>query len=406
MIEITNLQARRFLLSYQGLAHTRRVANIDRIVEFVHSVGCIQYDPLSIVARNADLVLQSRFSRYDESLLERTLYESRRLIDGWDKVASILPAESWPFFKRYRESQVTTFSEIDKLAEVRSQILKRLESGVLSSNELRLDKKIDWFWGPADLGRAALQAMFHAGDLLIHHRVGTRKYYALSESILPAGVFEAAEPHPSDDDYIDWRVLRRVSAVGLLPARNSDAWQIHGVNAALRKRSIARLVERGLLIPIGVEQLKEPFYAVSSERDSILRERPKPRRNMARLIAPLDNVMWDRRLISDLFHFEYTWEVYTPPAKRRYGYYVLPVLLGDRFVARCEPVVDRRSKTLEIKGWWWESDSSVKSSGRDDLDAAVAKGLLDFAEFCRSERIVCSGSASFLKDLVTDAAYR
>ena len=404
MIKLTKLRARRYLLSYQGLLKTRRIASVDRIVEFVHKVGCIQYDPLSIVAGNADLVLQSRFSRYDTSLLERSLYTSRRLIDGWDKVASILSVEDWPFFGRHRNAQIMAIAGVSDLAAVRSQILQRLENGALSSNELRVGKKIDWFWGPADLGRAALQAMFHTGELLIHHRVGTRKYYALTETLLPSETIKAPEPHPDDDDYFDWRVLRRVLSVGLLPARGSHAWQIEGIDSKLRKITIERLLNRGLLIPVGVEGVKEALYAAASERDAITRERPMPGRTMARLIAPLDNVMWDRRLVADLFDFEYTWEVYTPRAKRRYGYYVLPVLLGDLFIARCEPVVDRRTKTLEIRGWWWESQSTLKSFTRSNLESAIAAGILDFVSFCRAERIVCSGCASFLADFIAEAS--
>jgi uncharacterized protein YcaQ len=123
-----------------------------------------------------------------------------------------------------------------------------------------------------------------------------------------------------------------------------------------RSAALARLLGEGEILEVGAEDIDQPLYMRSEDRvtlEQVLDSEDPPHR--AAIIAPLDNLLWDRRFVEKLFGFSYIWEVYKPVDERRYGYYVLPVLYGDKFVARFEPGRDKGNGALLIKNWWWES---------------------------------------------------
>ncbi len=191
---------------------------------------------------------------------------------------------------------------------------------------------------------------------MVHHKVNTRKYYDLASRHIPASILQADDPNQNEIEYQDWYVLRRLASVGLLWNRASTAWlSMRGIDSPLRAKTITRLLSDGQLTEARVEGIADPLYLRSQDypllEQACLQNEHSPQ---ASFIAPLDNIMWDRRLLEQLFGFEYRWEVYTPLEKRKYGYYVLPVLYGDRFIARFEPVLEKRTRILTIKNWWWE----------------------------------------------------
>jgi hypothetical protein len=195
--------------------------------------------------------------------------------------------------------------------------------------------------------------MYHRGELVIHHKQGTRKYYGLTEKLLPEPLVNGADPNPTLQDYHDWYVMRRIASIGLLWGRSSDAWLGTDIKKEDRISSLARLLKKNQLIEVTIDGIDELFY-LPEEYIELLNDNQKC--NEASIIAPLDNFMWDRNMISAIFNFNYRWEVYTPAAKRKYGYYVLPVICGGRFIGRCEPVMDRKRKELVIRNWWWEAN--------------------------------------------------
>jgi uncharacterized protein YcaQ len=128
------------------------------------------------------------------------------------------------------------------------------------------------------------------------------------------------------------------------------------------------------VIEAQIEGLRGPFYLRSQDREALDCTPSAPK---AAILAPLDNLMWDRRYLQELFGFEYRWEVYKPAAERRWGYYVLPVLYGDRFVARFEPGRDHREQALTIANWWWEPGIDPS----EELSAAVGACLSCFVRY-------------------------
>ena len=358
-LEITKQQARRFILAHQGLWPPYELEGKTGIIDFIGRVGCIQFDPLNIVGHNPELVLQSRVSGFHPAMLQELLYEDRKLLDGWDKMMAIYLTEDCPhFYYRQREAASRSSRRDSELVKAVSlQILKEIEErGPLSSIDLDHDRKVDWSWGPKRLANVALDNMLYLGEVVIHHKIHTRKVYDLASRHIPEELLSAPDPHQTQEQYHDWHVLRRVGSTGLLWNR-SNAWQgIYGARSKERAATLKRLIKQGRAIEVNVEDIKTPLYMRSQDRgwlDSVIET--DDRFTRAAILAPLDNLLWERELVKQLFDFDYTWEVYKPVAERRYGYYVLPVLYGDRFIARFEPGRDKESGALIIKNWWWES---------------------------------------------------
>lgn len=403
-LTVDSRTARRYLLAHHHLLAPRKLVGKAGILEYFRRVACIQYDTINVVGRNADLVLQSRVKNYRPDLLESLLYEDRALIDGWDKLASIYATSDWPYFARRRAALTNRLRQkTGKSAEAENLVLARItEEGPLSSLafEHDADGAVGWAWGPTKLARAALETLFATGDVSIRNKVGTRRVFDLTPRLLPLELLSALDPNSTLEDYQDWHVTRRVGSMGIATLRSVEYWYgLHATRAVDLQRTASRLLEQGHLTAIRVEGVNEyPLVArtVDLEHMQSARLPSKPR---AALIAPLDNLIWNRRLISELFQFNYIWEVYKPPAKREYGYYVLPVLYGDRFVARMDSKLDRKENCWTIKGWWWEDTVSPDAKLLD----AIGDCLRQFANYlgATTTRIDFSGpTAATLNRLI------
>jgi uncharacterized protein YcaQ len=376
---LTAAEARRLVLRHQRLERPRQLSSAD-IVEFIGSVGCIQYDPLDIVGRNADLVLHARVHDYRPEMLRRLLYETHELIDGWDKVTSIYQAVDFPAFHRFRRTSTTFRRGRNRdVEEAMEQIFTAIgRDGPASSADFDMGSTPEWFWGPAGLAKAALDALQHEGSLLVQRREGARKFFDIPSRVVGEALAVSPDPFSSETEYRDWRVLRRIGGLGIAWARKTSLWTaLDNVKSSALKESIGRLLERGALVELEIEG-DGPWFA-RTETLRLLDERSEsaPR---AAVIAPLDNLLWDRPILERLFGFTYVWEVYKPPAKREYGYYVLPVLYGDRFVARVE--ARRNDGDLRVVNWWWETDGvgitmqrAVRTAMRSLARCAGAKEL-------------------------------
>ena len=396
-LRITKRHARQFILRYQGLWPAARARGKSAVLDYIRRVGCVQYDPLNTVGHNHELVLQSRVDGFRSEMLTELLYDDRSLLDGWDKIMSIYPVEDWPYFLRRRQVCLDHYGSRDPAVSNAVPLVRNAieERGPLSSKDLDLRQTVDWSWAPTRLARAAMESMFLWGELVVHHRVHTRKFYDLSRRHIPEGLFESADPNHSDEDYQDWYLLRRIGSVGLLWMKAGDAWLgIYDIKAKDRASSIERLMRRGAVREVAVEGLSLPFYLRSDDAPLLETDGGHGPKKSA-ILAPLDNALWDRKLIQAIFDFQYVWEVYKPSAERRYGYYVLPVLYGDRFVARFEPGMDRKSGVFTIRNWWWES--GVKSSKA--MTRSLAECFGRFLAFLGAESVSLDAAAAKVSDL-------
>jgi len=363
-LSLTLPQARRFLLTHQGLWPPHALTGKSGVLDYIRRVGCIQFDPLNIVGHNPELVLQARVADFS-SQLQELLYQDRALLDGWDKMRAIYPVEDWPYFGRLRDAARQQFGDdAHPIASVLPQVRAALQArGPLSSIDLGFDRTIDWPWGPARLARAALESMYNWGELIVHHKVHTRKVYDFARHHLPETLLSAPDPNPTEEAFHDWYVLRRLGGIGLMWDRSGDAWLgMRGIKSPARQAALGRLIQAGQVLEMHVKGIARPLYMRRADMPTfqpVLEASDGPSR--AAILAPLDNLIWDRRFVEALFGFSYVWEVYKPADERRYGYYVLPILYGDRFVARFEPGRDKKSGALVIKQWWWEPDVTPTS---------------------------------------------
>jgi len=362
-MKFTDKQARRFLLLKHGLIGKHKFTGKQGIIDFVNQVGCIQYDPVDVCGRNADLVLQSRIKGYTKQMLEELLYKDRQLIDFGDKNLAIMHVNDWKHFGRIREVNKMYGRSKDIIADVEDAIIAIIrEKGAVSSADLSdYNEVVNWYWSDTRLSRAALETMYFRGNLVVHHKKGTIKYYDLAENHIPSEILNAPEPLPDDNEYQKWRTLRRIGAVGLLWDRPSDAWLgIHGMKTAERNKIFAELIDEGKIIAVNVENIKDTLYCLTEDEPLIEYVLTNPKLTArTEFIAPLDNMMWDRKIIGALFDFHYKWEIYTPAADMKYGHYVLPILHGDKFAGRIEMVNNRKESVLEVKNIWLDTDCDI-----------------------------------------------
>jgi len=387
-IRISKDVARRFLALRHFLAPPRALPpDPESVMTVIDRLGSLQFDPLEIAGRNHDLVLLARIGGYRREWTDALLYEERRLFEAYNKMLSILPTAELPWY-RIAWDQARAQHDggaFDEHAPLVEELLERIRSnGRLSSRDVGPRAAIDWYWRPTNQVRAILEALAEAGILGIARRDGNQRVYDLADRLFPAGLL--AE-RPSPRDQYRHKLLSRYRGHGLLGATGS-AELFYGtypgaalgtedglpVGAATRKLLLAELVEAGELLVVEVEGIRGVRHVVASEAELLRRAElevasgapPAGQLPGVAFLAPLDPLAWDRDFLRSCFGFDYVWEVYVPGPKRRWGYYVLPILFGDRLVGRIEPRIDRKGDRLDIVGAWWE----------DGFDPLEAPGFL------------------------------
>ena len=370
------------MLLKHGLLGEHKFIGKQGILDFVRQSGCIQYDPIDICGRNAELTLQSRVKGFTKDMLYNLLYEDRALLDYPDKNTAIILTEDWRYFERFRQWPRRRAAESPELLALMEQTLAFIrENGAVCPEDMKLESDFKWrafvVWSSGkNLSSSVMEQLYGTGDLIIHHKKGTRKYYDLTERHVPAEYTSAHDPYPDDFEHMKWRVARFVGAVGLLSSRPSDA--LPRMSADYRTKIFAALVDEGRITAAHVEGIKDALYFRSEDMrimgTAMSDETFEPR---CEFIAPLDCFMWDRKIIKAIFSFEYTWEIYTPVVKRKYGHYVLPVISGERFIGRIEAIADRKTDTLIVKNFWYEDDVKVTKKVEKDVDKCIRR----FAQF-------------------------
>ena len=385
MTELTTAQARQFILAKQGLLGGYRFSGKKGAYDYIRQAGCIQYDPVDVCGKNAELTLRSRVKGFQKTMLEELLYRDRLLVDYVDKELSIWPAKDWPYFSPFRELSRIHGESFPGFAELEREALSYIRSnGPVSSDTLPVDGEIFWHssmpWSGnwhknSKAARSVLEQLYTDGTLVIHHKNGSRKFYDLAERHLDPSLLSAASPCEDENAFLCWRVLRRIGAVGLLWDKNSPAFLGISMKADQRRQALSALESSGAILPARVEGFKTLFY-YRSEDDPLMRDviadrfDKKPR---LEFLAPLDPVLWDKAMIAALWDFRYSWEIYTPADRRKYGYYTLPVLWGERFIGRIEAAADYKSRTLRLKNIWFEPGVRVTKRVQTAIDQALTR---------------------------------
>jgi uncharacterized protein YcaQ len=350
----------------------------------VERLAVLQFDPLEVPgARNHDLVLHARIDNYRRGWCEEWLYgPDRRLFEIYNKSLNMVPIEELPHYRLTwtRHAERYGAGVLREHADVAADILSEIERrGPLSTADFaRHSHSVDWWWAPTRASRAILEALFVSGRVGVARRDGNRRYYDLIERLVPAEILVRTE---TEELAAKHRLLSRFRSIGLSRPSATNDVMIGTGSGTERTRHTAELVEAGVLTPVRLEGHKQLWYAPSAEREALSAAETAPpiAQPMVTFLAALDPFMWDRRLVEHLFGFDYLWEVYVPQQKRRWGYYVLPILFGDRLVGRIEPRFERKSKTLHILGIWFEAGFAPRNE--DGFVAAMRAALADYMDF-------------------------
>jgi len=382
-IEVSAAVARRFLAIRHLVAPPRSLpAEPASVLTVVERLGSLQFDPLEVAGRNHDLVLLARIGGYRREWTDRWLYDDRRLYETYNKGLSIVPVAEMPWYRltwdRNHERLHREGEAFDTHAALVEELLAKIrDEGPLLPRTVGPREAIDWYWRPTNQVRAILEGLAQAGILGIRRRQGNLRVYDLVERLFPAAVLETRVPEHEQRLH---RMESRYRGNGLLGAAGNQELWIGTYRRPGEKQELREaLIDARRILPVRVEGLKGDRYVVAA--DLVRLEQagaevangspPGGRAPGVAFIAPLDPLVWDRDLVRKLHGFDYLWEVYVPEPKRRWGYYVLPILFGDRFVGRIEPRLDRKADLLDVVGLWWE----------DGFDPLAVDGFVEaFAE--------------------------
>ncbi|GAB3601159.1 winged helix-turn-helix domain-containing protein [Microbacterium tumbae] len=380
-------QARRMTLAAQGFTRRHPAAVTSRhIHRAMERMGVLQIDSVNVFARSHHMPLFSRLGAYDPALFERIFHSSAtHYVEYLAHEATFVPASDWAlwgfrmedFRRRWAAADSWPSSNRRTLSWVQDELRAR---GPLRPADLREDAPRErgtwWDWDDVKL---ALEHLWRTGDVAISGRRGFERRYALAEQVIPAEILARSV---SREEAFRELVRRAARATGVATA--SDLADYHRLrDRAGVQRAIGELVDAGELAPVDVRGWERGGRPVPAWRHS---EAALPRRvDAAALLTPFDPVVWFRERALRAFDLDYRIEIYVPAEKRRYGYYSLPVLVGDRIVARVDLKADRAESTLRVQSAWWEPQS------RPEEDAPrIAAELARAAAWQGLERITVS----------------
>jgi uncharacterized protein len=384
-VKVAAEAARRFLVARHLLAPSRSLGGgPDAVLEFLRRFGSIQYDPIAVAGRSHDIVLHARVEDYNPAWCER-LYERRELFEAVNKGLSFVLTSEYPWFRGTQSRNARrVLAENGKAAE---RVLERIRAdGPLSALDFEREHgaTVDWFGVKTNVVRAVLEAYTVTGVLGLARREGSRRYYDVLERLLPRDVLDREVPL---GEQLRHKMLSRYRAHGLLgassggdvfgglgPAKPDPRFPEYPGRTALREG----LIEDGELVPVEVEGTRGKRFVLRDELELLaMPSEPPP---SVTFLSPFDPLVWDRALLGSLFEFDYVWDLFHPPAKRRFGWYVLPILFRDRFVGRIEPKIDRAGGVVQVLGLWWEDGFAPRrADGFVDAMRSALRAYLRFA---------------------------
>jgi hypothetical protein len=347
----------------QGLlSDPSRVATPAALLGLVRRMGFVQLDSINYVERAHHLTLFSRLDGYRREHLARLLERDRSLFEHWTHDASAVPVEwfaHWkPRFARAARRIRANGWWAERMGGEPDKVLKavrgRIErEGPLRSQDFEHERGASaawWGWKPQ---KAALEYLWHTGELMVARRESFQKVYDLTERVFPE---QHRAPAPTEDEHAEWACATAFERlVVATPKEVAEFWA--AIEPARARSWCERAAREGRIVPVLVEphgdaSKPRPAYALPDWERRLARLPAPPART--RLLSPFDPVLRDRARALRLFGFDYRFEAFVPGPARKFGYYVLPVLEGDRLVARVDPKFERAEGALKIRRVFWE----------------------------------------------------
>jgi len=399
MLTINIDTARRFILGKQGLWPGRRWRDIEGAEQAIRTMEYLQLDPLNIITRSQDIQLHSRVINYQPGMWEDLAYQQRRFFD-WGGWLAVRPMDELPYWRvimrRERDGNSGDLrihrmaaEHADAIDEMRSILRER---GTVSNRDFAMATRTrtQHYRGRKD-SALALYYLWRIGEVMTHHREKFERVYALTEMVAPAHLMRESGEAETDR----FLISKDVSFLGLSRlSRTSDAFHGRGSPDRSAKQLLETMLANGDLIEVRVEGWKTLYYALGSDAERLhdlnAGRIPKDWTPLATttteevlFLAPLDPVS-ARGRARTLFDFDYVWEVYKPEHQRKFGYYTLPILWGDRLVARFDSKFDRKTDTFIILGLWLEDEAL---GNNEAFAEAFACGLARFVRFLGANKL-------------------
>lgn len=335
-ITIDKQTARRFLLESQLLWNEPDVEE-NSVLSIIKKLECLQLDPVSVIERNQYLVLHARCKSFENSLLD-SLLEEKYLFEYIANAACIIPIEDYAIFEPIRGFyKHKIHNSIQHLIPLIDQIIKRLEiEGPLPSRAFKSSTRVHGYWDN-NVPRTkettlALNILFDVGRITVGKREKNEKYYTLTESHTPLKYMNEAKGIKNDEAKQSL-IHKYMKAYRVF---DFDDPRFGWLKTSAKDRTDIReeLIRKKEIIPLDIEEVKNQYYILSQDRENIdrLSTLPYTIKPYIKFLPPLDNLLWRRSRIDDLFDFSYKWEIYFPKNKRKYGYYAMPILYGDSLI--------------------------------------------------------------------------
>lgn len=372
---IPNERARALILARSGLAGVRQEGGAAALAPLIGMLGYVQLDSIRIVERAHHHILYSRHTSYRPRHLDRLQAKTPALFEHWTHDASLIPLEHYPHWShRFAQTRSRValwrerFGSERVLKTVRDHIEAKGASRARDFAHLGGRTHSWWGWGPA---KAALEYLWRTGELAVLERDGFEKIYDLAERAIPASL---RRTKPSRRETLDWACNSALERLGAAtPKMLSDFWDHASISEATEW--IAREKKRGRLIDVTLEGApgKRGFAAVARpDIEAHLDGMPAPTSRL-RVLSPFDPVLRDRTRVDRIFGFDYRIEIYVPGHKRKFGYYVFPLLEGSRLVGRIDMKAERAEDRLVVKGLWMEERLSLTKARRRKLDNELVR---------------------------------
>jgi uncharacterized protein len=399
MLTINIDTARRFILGKQGLWPGRRWRGLKGTEQAMRAMEYLQLDPLQIIARSQDIKLHSRVLDYTPGMWEDVAYQQRKFFDwgGWLAARPMDELPHWRVVMRrerdgdYGDSRIRRIARDHADAIVEMRVILH-ERGTVTNRDFAMATRIrtQSYRGRKD-STLALYYLWRTGEVMTHHRKNFERVYALTETVAPAHLIRESDEAEADR----FLIKKEVSFSGLSRLnRMADSFDGRGEPDRAAKKLLGAMLAEDEIIEVQVEGWKAVHYALGSDAE-VLRDLSAGRvpRAWAPLemstteevvfLAPLDPVS-ARGRAKVVFGFDYVWEVYKPAPQRKFGYYTLPMLWGDRLVARFDSKLDRTTNTFVILGLWLEDEAL----GKDEAFAeALARGFARFVTFLGASKL-------------------
>ncbi|MEO8211392.1 MAG: crosslink repair DNA glycosylase YcaQ family protein [bacterium] len=376
--KLTPEEARFIFISSQSLTENKSAKDKIQLQKIIEQIGYVQIDTISIVERSHHHVLWSRMNSYQRSMLDELVEYDKTIFEYWGHAAAYLPIKDYRYSlirKNNYSKKYKTWGKANK--KTFKYVYDRIKSeGALQSKDFEDTRsKSDgwWDWKPS---KDALDFLFHKGELMIAKRKGFQKVYDLTERVLHANTDTT---FPTEKEFYQHLIFNSIKANGLVTDR--EITYLRNYDRKIFSKVVIELLETKNIFKVCIKGFENENYFTNQTKLELLNERKK--HSDIHILSPFDNLVIQRKRLKAFFGFDYQIECYLPEEKRKFGYFCMPVLYGDKIIGKFDAKASRQSKTFIVKKIFWEEKIKLN----ENMMKKLGKKLNKFARFTGCDKI-------------------